>query len=79
MLLNFGRGLPWVLDAVVHHFGSAASVKVEEAIVKAIQAGMPWPQIFQAVLSLLMTLFGGGTVSLQQIIDAILALIPVKP
>lgn len=72
-----------IMNFVAHHFGNEGTSKVTEAISKARAAGIGWLQIITTILPLILGIFsGGGTLSLQAIIDAILALLkpaPAKP
>jgi len=72
---NPAKGLGWVLMWIAHHFGNTAISQVVDAVDKAEAAGVTWIQIFDVLWSIISTIMGGGTISLQDIINAILALI----
>jgi hypothetical protein len=80
-----GVGSTWILTAIAHHFGNDGVKKTTDAISKARAAGVPWLKILTTILPLILSLFSGGGISLQAIIDAILALVkqpapgPVTP
>lgn len=72
-------GIAWALSGVAHVFGNEGIQKVTDAIVQARTAAVPWISILAALLPLVFSLFTGGTINLQTIIDAILKLITPTP
>jgi hypothetical protein len=77
-LHSFGFGFGWLMTWIGHHFGNEGVSKATDAIVQARAAGVSWLAIFEAVVGLLANLVNGKGITIQDIIDAILKLIP-KP
>jgi hypothetical protein len=74
-LHNFGIGFPLMLQFLTHHFGNEGSQQVADAVAKAMAANVSWMSILNVIGPMIFGLFTGGTINLQGIIDAILALI----
>ena len=68
--------LRMLLKGISYHFGRGAQGQVEDAIKKTQAAGVPLASILLALLPIVLSLFSGGKIDLQAIINAILALIP---
>ncbi len=66
------RGPAIVLDHIEEVAGPAEAAKVGDAIEQVRDAGVPW---FQIVLAILPLIFGGGSIDIQALIAAILALL----
>lgn len=74
-----GIGLGWLMTGITHYFGNEGVIKINDAISRTRGAGVPWLAILQVLLPLIASLLSGGTLNLQVIIDAILALIGQQP
>jgi hypothetical protein len=72
-------GATWLFGSIAHYFGNDGVTQTADAIEKARAAGVPWLSIFSVILPLILQLFSGGGISLQAILDAIMALIKPKP
>ncbi len=64
-----------ILDAIEAKAGAQAALRVSDAIDQARAGGVPWLKILLTILPLLLPLFSGGTIDIQALIAAILALL----
>lgn len=78
-LHNEPSGIAWALTGVAHHFGNEAVQKTNDAITQARASGVPWSQILAALVPLILSVFTGGKIDMQTIINAILSLIKPTP
>ena len=72
--LKQGLGFGWVFTGIASHFGNDGVGQVSTAVTNALAAGVNWLAIIQVIVPLILDLFKGGSITLQQIIDAINAL-----
>ena len=68
------------LDKLLHHLGNNGAtlpqlVQVDDAVRKALAAGIPWLQILFTILPFVLSIFTGGTIDIPGLIAAILALL----
>jgi uncharacterized membrane protein YqaE (UPF0057 family) len=73
---NQSGTLNMLLKAVAYQHGRGAERRVSEAVNKAQAAGVSLITIIAVLLPIVLSLFSGGSIDLQTIINAILALIP---
>ena len=64
-----------VVGLIETRFGSDAGSQLADAIDKAKAGGIPWLKILMTILPLLLPLLSGGTIDIQALIAAILALL----